>query len=70
MHCGTSRFLGLGLILGLLALPSAARAVQYDDCDARFIAFLGSDTYQFSPALPGPSLAFFERKVKASSASC
>ena len=53
MHYGTSRSLGLGLILGLLALPSAARAVQHDDCDSPFIAFLGADTYQFSPVLPG-----------------
>ena len=47
------RHLALALLLGLLALPFAARAVQYDDCDAPFIAFLGADTYQFSPALPG-----------------
>ncbi len=53
MPCGKRRFLGLGLILGFLALPSAARAVQRDDCDSPFIAFLGADTYQFSPALPG-----------------
>jgi hypothetical protein len=42
----------LGL-LSLLVLAPAARAVPYDDCDARFIAFQGADTYQFSPALPG-----------------
>ena len=53
MHYGTSRPLALVLLLGLLALPSVARAIQLDDCDAPFIAFLGSDTYQFSPALPG-----------------
>jgi hypothetical protein len=41
------------LLFGLLALPFAARAAQHDDCDAPFIAFLGADTYQFSPALPG-----------------
>jgi hypothetical protein len=47
------RSLAATLLLGLLALPSAARAARYDDCDAPFIAFLGSDVYQFSPALPG-----------------
>jgi|CXWL01.1.fsa_nt_gi hypothetical protein len=26
---------------------------EYDDCDADFIAYLGSDAYQFSPRLPG-----------------
>ncbi len=41
------------LLLGLLALPAAGLAAEYDDCDAGFIAFLGSDTYQFSPVLPG-----------------
>jgi len=44
--------LAVALLLGLL-FPLAARAVQYDDCDARFIAFQGADTYQFSPTLPG-----------------
>ncbi len=39
----------LGLAVGLLALPAFA---EYDECDARFIAFLGSDAYQFSPLLP------------------
>jgi hypothetical protein len=47
------RFLVAALLLGLLALPFAARAAQHDDCDAPFIAFLGSDVYQFSPTLPG-----------------
>jgi hypothetical protein len=43
----------LAILFALLALSPAARAVQYDDCDARFVAFQGADTYQFSPALPG-----------------
>jgi hypothetical protein len=43
----------IALFLVLLALPFAARAVRHDDCDARFIAFLGADVYQFSPTLPG-----------------
>jgi hypothetical protein len=52
------RFPGLSwrsciLLLGLLALPAAGSAAEYDECDAGFIAFLGSDAYQFSPALPG-----------------
>lgn len=38
-----------GLLFGLAAGPAFA---EYDECDARFIAFLGSDTYQFSPRLP------------------
>ena len=43
------RFLVFGLLLGLAAVPAFA---EYDECDAKFIAFLGSDTYQFSPRLP------------------
>lgn len=38
-----------GLLFGLAAVPAFA---EFDECDARFIAFLGSDTYQFSPRLP------------------
>lgn len=38
-------------LLGLLTLPTASHA-EYDECDAGFIAFLGADAYQFSPALP------------------
>jgi hypothetical protein len=38
-------------LLGLLAIPTASHA-EYDECDAGFIAFLGADAYQFSPALP------------------
>ncbi|HEX9942263.1 MAG TPA: hypothetical protein VGG03_09625 [Thermoanaerobaculia bacterium] len=43
------------LVLGLFALPLAASAgaPEYDDCDAGFIAFLGAEAYQFSPALVG-----------------
>lgn len=37
----------------LLALAPAASAAEYDECDSEFIAFLGSDAYQFSPALAG-----------------
>jgi Lamin Tail Domain len=44
--------LSLLLLLGFLALPTPSRA-EYDDCDAGFIAFLGADAYQFSPALAG-----------------
>jgi len=40
------------LLLGLLALPAVGSAFEYDDCDSGFIAFLGADAYQFSPALP------------------
>ena len=40
------------LLLGLLALPAVGSALEYDDCDSGFIAFLGADAYQFSPALP------------------
>ncbi|HXU34556.1 MAG TPA: FlgD immunoglobulin-like domain containing protein, partial [Thermoanaerobaculia bacterium] len=35
----------------LLALGASARA--YDDCDSKFIAYLGADAYQFSPAHSG-----------------
>ena len=42
-------FLVLALLFGLAAAPAFA---EYDECDAKFIAFLGSDTYQFSPRLP------------------
>jgi hypothetical protein len=42
----------LPALLALLAVMPV-RAAEYDDCDAGFIAFLGADTYQFSPALAG-----------------
>ncbi|HYI13075.1 MAG TPA: Ig-like domain-containing protein [Thermoanaerobaculia bacterium] len=32
---------------------AAADAVEYDDCDANFIAFIGSSAYQFSPGHDG-----------------
>lgn len=42
------------LILGicLFAIPMFA-AVEHDDCDARFAAYIGTNTYQFSPWLSG-----------------
>src|SRR5215212_9219329 len=40
------------VILALLAAPLAA-APEFDDCDLNFIAFIGSDAYQFSPAHAG-----------------
>ncbi|MES1244152.1 MAG: hypothetical protein ABUT39_21285 [Acidobacteriota bacterium] len=39
------------LLACLLAAP--VRAAEYDECDAGFIAFLGADAYQFSPAHEG-----------------
>ncbi len=47
--------LAICILIGLLAVPATVLAehVEYDECDAQFIAFLGSDTYQFSPRLPG-----------------
>ncbi|HEX6901446.1 MAG TPA: lamin tail domain-containing protein [Thermoanaerobaculia bacterium] len=47
--CRGWKVLMVGLLIGLAAVPAAA---EYDECDARFIAFLGSDAYQFSPRLP------------------
>lgn len=44
--------LTFALLFGLAAVPALAEDTEYDECDARFIAFLGSDTYQFSPLLP------------------
>jgi hypothetical protein len=40
------------LLLALLA-AMPVQAAEYDECDAGFIAFLGAETYQFSPALEG-----------------
>lgn len=37
------------LLAGLAAPPARA----YDDCDSRFIAYLGADAYQFSPGHSG-----------------
>ncbi len=44
--------LGL-LFLPLLTMPSSAWATEVDECEAGFIAFLGAEAYQFSPALDG-----------------
>ena len=33
------------------AAPASAATAQYDECESDFIAFVGSDVYQFSPAL-------------------
>src|SRR5215203_851292 len=43
------------LLLAYFAVFAAVpvRAAEYDECDAGFIAFLGADTYQFSPVLEG-----------------
>jgi hypothetical protein len=44
------------LLLGLLAVPLAAVAQAhptFDECDGNFIAYLGANAYQFSPAHPG-----------------
>ncbi|HUP61814.1 MAG TPA: Ig-like domain-containing protein [Thermoanaerobaculia bacterium] len=40
-------------LLVLLLLASPVLAEEYDDCDANFIAFIGSSAYQFSPAHEG-----------------
>src|SRR5882757_8693422 len=34
------------------AAPASAATAQYAECESDFIAFVGSDVYQFSPALP------------------
>lgn len=41
------------LLLLVLLVAAPAWAAEYDECDAGFIAFLGADTYQFSPVLAG-----------------
>ncbi len=43
----------LSLALVLLVFPLLAAAAEFDDCDARFVAAIGSDAYQFSPLLGG-----------------
>ncbi len=40
------------VLLAVLAV-APVRAAEYDECDANFIAFLGADSYQFSPSLKG-----------------
>jgi hypothetical protein len=56
---GRLAIVGAGLLAGMLAaLPLAALergVVEYDDCEADFVAFVGSEGYQFSP-LHGPAL--------------
>jgi hypothetical protein len=53
------RTLPVCLLYGLAALPALAQAPapapapQYDECDSQFIAYLGAEAYQFSPAHPG-----------------
>ena len=43
-----------GLLLFLLLVAAVpVGAAEYDECDADFIAFLGAETYQFSPVLEG-----------------
>ncbi|MEA2564343.1 MAG: hypothetical protein QOH06_5847 [Acidobacteriota bacterium] len=49
-----------GLLLSLILLAAVpvraaeyAENTDYDECDADFIAFLGAETYQFSPILAG-----------------
>ncbi len=46
-----AKFLLPVLLTVLAVMP--VRAAELDECDAGFIAFLGADTYQFSPALAG-----------------
>jgi hypothetical protein len=49
------------ILLGAAVLPGVASAATiteaapapFDECDAHFIAYLGADAYQFSPAHPG-----------------
>jgi len=45
------RLLSPVLVLLLLAVPLLGE--EFDDCDANFIAFIGSSAYQFSPNHPG-----------------
>jgi hypothetical protein len=45
------RILSLALIA--LCLTAPLFAAEYDDCDANFIAFIGSSAYQFSPGHEG-----------------
>ncbi|HEX5718197.1 MAG TPA: hypothetical protein VF179_18695 [Thermoanaerobaculia bacterium] len=41
------------LLLATLLAAMPVQAAEYDECDADFIAFLGAETYQFSPILEG-----------------
>ncbi|HEX8411264.1 MAG TPA: Ig-like domain-containing protein [Thermoanaerobaculia bacterium] len=47
----TAMLLVLGLSSSLFAAPGAHE--EFDDCDANFIAAIGSSAYQFSPEHPG-----------------
>jgi hypothetical protein len=47
------RLLSLPLLLALLVCAFPLLAEEFDDCDANFIAFIGSSAYQFSPNHPG-----------------
>ena len=41
------------LLVAVLLTSSAPVRAEHDDCDAGFIAYLGAETYQFSPILEG-----------------
>jgi len=45
------RLLSRALLVLLVCLPLLGE--EFDDCDANFIAFIGSSAYQFSPSHPG-----------------
>src|SRR5215208_2479883 len=50
------RSLGTTLVILILlcaASLAAAPHEEFDDCDAKFIAFIGADAYQFSPSHDG-----------------
>lgn len=48
------RSVARALVVVLVCLAASfVSAAEYDDCDANFIAFLGSSAYQFSPGHPG-----------------
>jgi hypothetical protein len=41
------------LVCAWSAFASSSPDAEFDDCDAKFIAFIGSSSYQFSPRLQG-----------------
>jgi len=47
------RKLALSLLLTLAATGLLAQPAEHDDCDATFIAFIGSNSYQLNPMLKG-----------------
>ena len=47
------KLLSLAIVLLVCPLFAAQPAADRDDCDARFVAAIGSDAYQFSPLLEG-----------------